>query len=231
MKEMTIGMKREKKAEKKITGWSYMDLAITAFGGLGLEALYAFLIEPFVYGVPMQEWENRHSILHWIITCITWGFIAWYVVRTAKKQYHFDLLEKDKEMKPWQWGLALLAVVLCVGINYMDWGGFKIVMEFQKKSLLMFSFQYVYYLFEAVLFLLIIIFGQKAMEMWFGHKNIPWGGIVCGLTWGLAHAFTKGSLEMGLMGILWGFMMGTAYLLTNRECKKAYVILFVMFAF
>lgn len=226
MKTKIIG----NKVEKKITGWNFMDLAITAFAGLGLEALYAFLIEPFIYGVPMQEWENWHSILHWSVTCITWGFIAWYVVRTAKKQYDFKLLKKGKEMKPWQWVLVGFVMVLAVAINYMDWGGFHIVMEFQKKGLLMFSFQYVYYLFETVLFLLIIVFGQKAMEVWLGHKNIPWGGIVCGLTWGLAHAFTKGSFEMGLMGILWGFIMGTAYLLTNRDSKKAYLILFVMFA-
>lgn len=221
----------KKKAEKKITGWSFMDLAITAFAGLGIEVLYAFLLEPFLYGAPMQEWGSTQSILHWIITCITWGLMAWYVVRSAKKQLGFDIFEKGKAMKRWQWGLVLVFVVACIMMNHRDWGGFKIVMEFQKKGIVLFSFQYLYYMMEIVLVLLIVVFGQKAMEMWFHHNNIPWGGMVCGLTWGLAHAMTKGSLETGFMGLLWGALFGGAYLLVNRDCKKAYVVLLIMFAF
>lgn len=221
---------KEQINEKKVTGWSYMELALTAFGGLGLEVIYAFVIEPFLYGASMQEWVTWEKILHWTVTCITWGLVAWYIARTAKKRYGFDILEKGKNMRLWQWGLAAFAVVLSITLNYMDWNGFKIVKEFQNKTLLLFSFQYLYYLVETVLFMLIIVFGQKACEVWFKHENIPYGGIVCGLTWGFAHAFTKGKLTLGLMGILWGFMMGSAYLLTNRDIKKAYIILFLMFA-
>ena len=231
MKEMTVGLKREKKAEKKITGWSYMDLAITAFAGLGLEVLYAFFLEPFLYGASMQEWGAVQNILHWILTCATWGLIAWYVVRSGKKQLQFDIWEKGEKVKPWQWAFVLVIVAVCIAINYRDWGGFQIVMEFQKKGIVLFSFQYLYYMVETVLVLLIVVFGQKAMELWLQHKNIPWGGIVCGLTWGLAHAMTKGSLEMGLMGMLWGTLFGSAYLLTNRDCKKAYIFMLIMFVF
>lgn len=229
MKEMVLGKKREKKTEKKITGWSYMDLAITAFAGLGIEVLYAFFLEPFLYGASMQEWGVVQSICHWILTCATWGVMAWYVVRSGKKQLQFDIWEKGEKVKPWQWALVLVIVAVCIAIHYRDWGGLKIVMEFQKKGIVLFSFQYLYYMFETVLVLLIVVFGQKAMELWLQHKNIPWGGIVCGLTWGLAHAMTKGSLEMGLMGMLWGTLFGSAYLLTNRDYKKAYVVLFIMF--
>lgn len=44
----------EKNTTKKL-GWNYFWLAMTAFGGLGLEILWAFLIEPMIYGAPMQE--------------------------------------------------------------------------------------------------------------------------------------------------------------------------------
>lgn len=229
MKERVVGMKREKKIEKKITGWSYMDLAITAFAGLGIELIYAFFLEPFLYGVSMQAWNSMQSILHWSLTCVTWGLMAWYVVRSGKKQLSFDIWEKGEKAKPWQWALILVIVAVCIVMNYRDWGGFKIMMEFQRKGIVLFSFQYLYYMFEIVLVLLIVMFGQKAGELWLQHKNIPWGGIVCGLTWGLAHAMTKGSLEMGLMGLLWGTLFGSAYLLTNRDCKKTYVIMLIMF--
>jgi len=78
---------------------------------------------------------------------------------------------------------------------------------------------------------LIIIFGQKAFEMWTKKKYIPWGGFLCAITWGLAHIFTKGSLTMGLIGALSGFMFGAIYLLVNRDVKKAYIFLFLMFVF
>ena len=79
-----------------------------------------------------------------------------------------------------------------------------------------------------MLFLLIIVFGQKACEVWFRRSGIPYGGIICGLTWGLAHAFTK-DLGTGLLGVIVGFAMGGGYLLVNRDLKKAYGMLFLMF--
>ncbi len=217
--------------KKQVTGWDYFSLALTAFGGLGIEVLYAFWLEPMIYGAPMQEWGTGQNILHWILTCITWGLVIWYILRSSKKEYGFDIFEKTKKMQLWQWGLAFFAVVVSVVVNYIDWGDFKVLCEYRNKGLLLFSFQYVYYMVETVLFLLIIVFGQKACEVWFHHENIPYGGIICGLTWGLAHVFTKGSLALGIMGIFFGFAFGSVYLLANRDVKKAYMILFLMFAF
>lgn len=79
-----------------------------------------------------------------------------------------------------------------------------------------------------MLFLLIIVFGQKACEVWFRRKNLPYGKVICGLTWGLAHVFTKDPLT-GLLGLALSFAMGYAYLLMNRDMKKAYGVLFLMF--
>lgn len=101
--------------------------------------------------------------------------------------------------------------------------------EFEKKGALLFTFQHIYYAFETVLFLLIIVFAQKAFETWFRHPDIPYGGIICGLTWGFAHTFTKGSLLAGMEGILFGFLMGAAYLFAGRDVRKAYAVLLVMF--
>ena len=48
--------------DKKIKGIDYIWLALTAFGGLGLEALYAYLLEPMVYGCEMQDWKTWHIL-------------------------------------------------------------------------------------------------------------------------------------------------------------------------
>lgn len=62
--------------------------ALTAFGGLGLEALYAYLLEPIVYGCEMQDWNAWQVILHWTITCITWG-VVYHVYLINKREGRF----------------------------------------------------------------------------------------------------------------------------------------------
>ena len=218
-----------KKNKKEI--WKNFWLVMTAFGGLGLECVYAYGLEPWIYGAPMQEWKNGQIITHWIVTCVTWLLVAVWIWRDAKKTTGFDLLEKGETMRLWQWCGVVFCVVLAVTLNYMDWGGFKVLVEFQHKGTLLFTFQYLYYAVETVLFMLIIVFGQRLCEALFHNRKIPYGGLICGLTWGLAHTFTKGSVAVGLGGMLYGFLFGTAYLLVGRDIKKTWVLLYLMFAF
>lgn len=222
-------MNKKTTATKKLTGMECFTSALTAFGGLGLEMLLAYVIESAIYGVEMGEFNTVQHILHWIITCAVWGAVSVWLVKDIKKRCGWDMLIKGEPMKPWQWAVIILGCVCAVGIVSMDWGGLKFVEEFKIRGALLFTFQYIYYAFETLLFMLIIVFGQKACELWFKRVNVPYGGIICGLTWGLAHIFTKGSVTTGLWGLALGFLMGAAYLLTNRDIKKTYVVLFIMF--
>lgn len=217
-----------KSAQNGVRGGDYLNLGLYAFMGLGMEVIYAFLLEPFLYGVPMQEFSGIQMILHWIVTCVTWGVFAGVLIRKSETKYNFLLLKKGARMKAWQWGVCILFVALAFAEDTISWGGFKIYLEYAGKGPVLFSFQYLYYLFETMLFLLIIVFGQKACEVWFHNEQIPYGGVICGLTWGLAHIFTK-NLLTGIVGIVLGFAMGSVYLLVNRDFKKAYFFLFLMF--
>ena len=219
-------MKGNKK--EKITGGDYLSLGLYAFAGLGMEVLYAYLLEPGLYGAPMQDWSDVQIILHWILTCITWGIFAFILIQKSDKKYRFPLLEKGSAIKLWQAGVCVLFVFLAFIGDYIAWDGFKVYLEYVNKGFLLFAFQYIYYAFETMLFLLIIVFGQKACEVWFHQEKIPYGGIICGLTWGLAHIFTK-NLLTGLLGIALGFAMGSVYLIVNRDLKKTYIVLFFMF--
>lgn len=214
---------------KKGKGMDYMWLALTAFLGLGMEALLAFLIEPFIYGRPMQDWTTGESILHWILTCCIWGLFAWYVIRQARKQCGFELFEKTAPIKVWQWVLAAVFAAVCLISTWIDWGGSKVLQEFSRLGMPKFLFQYIYYLFEVALFMLIIVFGQKACEVWFGREQIPYGGILVALTWGLTHWGTKGSLATGLYSAFGGFCFGSVYLLLNRKAVPTYLALCIMF--
>lgn len=219
-----------KKSDLKVaSGVDYICLALYAFAGLAIEGLYAYWLEPMIYGAPMKNWTVSENIIHWTITCITWGLIAYCLIKLAKKKYGFDLLEKKKKMKAWQWVCTFACIFFVLYISYNDWGGFKPIKEYQVLGTLKFIFQYIYYVFETVLFTLILIFGQKACEVWFKKENIPYGGIVVAVTWGLGHILTKGSITTGLLCALAGFSYGVVYLLVNRDIKKAFPILCIMF--
>ncbi|MDE6975239.1 MAG: hypothetical protein K2P38_19450, partial [Lachnospiraceae bacterium] len=140
-------------------GSDFLWLAMDAFGGLGLEVVYAFWLEPAVYGVPMEEFTQGQTILHWILTCVTWGIVAYVLIRKAKGKYRFPMLDKGKEMRIWQWGACVLFLAIAFWIDYVSWGGFKVYLEFVRRGPLLFVFQYMYYMFETMLFLLIIVFG------------------------------------------------------------------------
>lgn len=212
-------------------GLNYFILALIAFSGLGLEALYAFLIEPLIYNKQMQDWTIGQNIAHWIITCITWGIVTYILIVIAKSKYSFDIFDEKAKMRLWQWGAVALCILFSFLMSYVDWNGFKVVKEFRANGWLKFIFQYIYYIFETGLFTLIIVYGQKACEKWFKKENIPYGGIVIALTWGLAHILTKGNVMVGVLSAISGFAFGVVYLLVNRDIRKAFPILFIMFIF
>ena len=213
---------------KKATGIKYLILALLAFAGLGLEVLLAFVLEPLLYGSSMESWTDLQNILHWIITCAVWGLLIWGMIRYALKQYGFVLLKKEKAPLALQWCIVGVLVVASLVWSWLDWSGSKVIREFNANGSVKFVFQYIYYCFEVALVLLSIAFGQKSFESLFNNRHIPYGGILAALTWGVAHFFTKGS-STGIGIMISALAYGCVYLLVNREVRKAYPIILLMF--
>ena len=209
-------------------GFFYFAMALLAFAGIGLEVLLAFVIEPPVYGTDIQNWTTAQNILHWIFTCILWGASAFGVITLAKKKGDFDIFQKGNKVELGKWIVIVLIIILSLVVSYMDWNGFKVVKEFKANGPLKFVFQYLYYCFEVLLVTLILVFSQKAFETWFKNPNIPYGGIIVALTWGVGHFFTK-DIVTGIVTMLSGLAFGSVYLLVNRDIKKAYAILWLIF--
>jgi hypothetical protein len=217
--------------KKEVRGKNYFNLAMLAFAGLGIEMIYAYLLEPALYGGTYSKWNEAQHICHWIMTCISWGGVTFLIIKYAHKKYGFNIFESKGKIKLWQWILTFLCIALVLVSSYIDWNGSKVIHEFKSNGLLKFIFQYIYYLFETGLFLLIIVFGQKSFEKWFHKENIPYGGIVVALTWGMGHWLTKGTLFAGLFTAACGFCFGVVYLLLNRNIKWSYLVLCIMFMF
>ena len=234
MKTLTL----TKNKNRFFQGLDFLSYGLEIFAFIGFELLLTYVIEFKVYGCSdFKNYTKLQSVLHWFLTCSVWIFGIWYVVREAAKKSGVDLYKNfkenslvkgAKEMSVLQWGLLLTGTVLCLISTWIDWNGSKVVREFMSKGIL-FPVQYMYYLVEVAMVLLIIVFGQYAFEKWFKNDKIPYGGILVALTWGLGHWFTKGSLGMGIYTAIGGFVFGGAYLLTNRNIKLSYLFLCIMF--
>ena len=216
--------------------FGFLNLGLLAFLGLGLELLLAFLIEPLIYGKGMSDWGANENIFHWLMTCAVWGIAAALLLLIARKKLGYspfapeNAADTSKEKLTLVNYLILLAVlaVSLVG-SVLDWGGLKVVKEFQGLGIPLFIFQYLYYVFEMALTFLVVAFGQKAGELFFKAKRVPWGGILAGITWGLVHALTKGTPEAGLLGLLDGIAVGIGYLAAKRKAPSAYLVMFLSF--
>ena len=231
-------VKLTKDKNRFFQGYDFLSYGLEVFAFIGFELLLTYGIEYNIYGIEsFKEFTPMQSVIHWVLTIAVWLFGAWYVVRECAKKSEVDLFKNfkeqsivkgAKEMSLFQWGLLILGTVLCLISTWIDWGGSKVVKEFAKKGVL-FPLQYLYYFAEVVMVLLIIVFGQYAFEKWFKNDKIPYGGILVGLTWGLGHWFSKGSLGFGIYSAIGGFVFGGAYLLTRRNMKLSYLFLCIMF--
>lgn len=216
----------------KAIGWmDCLNLGLYAFLGLGLEVVLAFLIEPIIFNTSIAKYSTGQIISHWIVTIILWGIMALILTKVSKRKYGFDYWAYKDELNRKEWTIALILVLLAIGISIWSWRGFKVYKEFHNLGWLKFIFQYMYYLMETALILLIVVFGQKAGELKFHKSNIPWGGILVGLTWGLVHALTKGELMVGILGFVSGILYGTVYLIVKKNVRIAYPLIACMFIF
>lgn len=209
-------------------GSKFILLGLYAFLGLCFELVFAYILEPLIYGVETSKWNDLQYIIHWGITCIAWALVAFLIVRTSKYKYSFDVFKSKGKIKIWQWVIVIICMIFVLSIRYFDWNGMKIIRDFQNFGVMKFTFQYLYYFFEIILVTIIIVFAQKAFEIWFEKEGFPFGGIILALSWGLVHIFTKG-LFIGIVSLVVGFIFGSIYLLVNRDIKITVTILFIMF--
>ncbi len=214
--------------EKKITGADYLYIALYAFAGIGLELVLVGVTEP-LFGVTVKTYTTLQHIIHWMVICFIWLLVGVFLINLASKRYDFNLLENKSKLKGWQYIGIIICLIVSIAVHYVDWEGFKFLLEFQRLGMLKFVFQYIYYLFEVFLISLIVIFGQKACEKWFKNEAIPYGGIILALTWGLMHIVSKGSVAVGLLSAFGGFLYGAAYLVVGKDYRKALPLMYFMF--
>jgi len=116
-------------------------------------------------------------------------------------------------------------------LTFIDWHTLKIIGESRGQDMSRIVTQYIYYMFEAGLVLLIILYGQKAAEVLLKRESgIPFGGIVLALTWGSFHFISRGvGLELwnGISCMIFSVLSGFMYLKVKRRPAYSYLLIAV----
>jgi hypothetical protein len=223
---------------EKTRKWPFLVLALLPFVFLACEFIVV-LIDLLIYGTSDYAEISKIGIypmlIHWFLTVIIWGIGLWFSYKISKKLGFNPFEYKDK---PSLKNLIIVGILIIIvtTLSYIMWEmRFKPIVElngminrYGNQGIITFIGQYIYYIVESGLFTAIIVFGQHFGEKVFKKTNIPWGGILCALTWGLGHIITQNSIT-GISTFIVSIIFGITYLLLRKNVKYTYIILTIMF--
>lgn len=204
-------------------------LAILSFFGFFAECIQA-LIECKTYGLDVVQFTQEQYLMHWKILIPIWFIISVVVVYLSRKNCHYDVFASYSVPHKWQiiCGIAIPILFVIIWSCFNEGPGFyKFYKNFPFK---MFVYQYVYYVFEMLLAGLIICLSQIAIDnICEKATNIPWGGLILGLSWGLLHYFTKGSALIAIFSFVIAILFGVVFNWVGKDLKKAWPLMYLVF--
>ena len=169
-------------------------------------------------------------------TTLIWIVVSFSILTFANRKWKYNLFQTPENTNKTGVWVSVFLVFVVTAMMFMIWEGFKPWLEYQKKIALLgefgwisFILQNIYYVFEMLLALIMVAFGQHALDTITLKRNIPWGGFILGVMWGLPHIFTKNMLSGWLFFLVLGVILGLPYILTNRNAKLAWLFMTVMF--
>ena len=208
---------------RRESGWGRASLGLLMFFLLAADILSIF-VGKWLDGRPLSDpaiWST-----HWTATIGTflcsvaiWSAAVLLVVWRARRRGTLTALfslRLDRRAVA-LCGVGLLAVVALKWLEASGSGAaFPAVLReyrgFEHRYVghgaTVTAFQYLYYLLESMMVLLIIAFFQRAGELWTRLSSIPWGALGLTLTWGLAHfaSHPAGALTVVMSALLFGFV-------------------------
>ena len=215
---------------RKVKWTKYLWMSLLSFGAFMLEYLSIFAIEVTFLHVDIQNYTTHQKYIHCIIMVFMWAFFIGVLLLFSSKHYHFPARgNKRDKISLKNWIVTLACFIGCKIMTFIDWHTLKFIGEAQSKTVFQFWVQYLYYIFEVMLVLLIIIYGQKAFETLLEKESlIPFGGIILAVTWGAFHFVSRGvGLEIwnGISTMIFSILSGVMYLRLNKKCLYSYLFI------
>ncbi|WP_343209373.1 hypothetical protein [Anaerolentibacter hominis] len=209
----------------------FIRLSLLSFGAFLLEYFSIFVIEGMLFQVDIWNYTPDQRANHCILMAFLWAAVISGLLFYSRKRYHYPAATGRPSVPRRDWFTALLCLAGCKIMTFIDWNTFKILGEAEGKSVFQFCAQYLYYVFEVGLVLLIILYGQKAFETRLKRESrIPFGGLVLAMTWGVFHFVSRGvGLELwnGISCMLFSVLSGIIYLKLRRRPAFSYLFIAV----
>lgn len=225
---MKADHRKTQNADPEIKWTKFLSLSLLAFLSFMLEYFSLFVIEAWLLHVDIWNYTAQDRSIHCVIMAVLWAVYIGILLSYSKKQLHFPSKGNKKDRVSFRnWSIALLCLIGCKIIIFLDWHTLKIIGEFQGKTISQFLAQYLYYIFEIMLVLLIIVYGQKAAETRL-NSQIPFGGIILALTWGIFHFVSRGAgLEIwnGISTVIFSILSGVIYLKLGKSWVYSYLFI------
>ncbi|VYU46172.1 hypothetical protein [Clostridium tertium] len=210
------------------TWTNYLILSLVTFLFFMLELFSIFVIEKMILNVSINNYTETQMGIHSLLTSGLWAVAIIIILFFSYKKYNFPKKSYEKIYKR-NWMIVFIALALCKVITFIDYGTLKVIGEFEEKGIFRFSAQYIYYFFEIGLVLLIIMYGQKAIEVLLKRKSeVPFGGIILALTWGAFHFVSRGKgIEVwnGVSCMIFSILSGIIYLNVKRKIPYSYLLI------
>ena len=171
----------------------YLGVSLLLFAAFLLEYFALFVIEMLIMRMNIWDYTANQRSVHHLIMVIIWTLYLCFIIFYSRKHYDFPQKKEKTNISTKNWVVAASCLILCKIMTFIDWHTLKIIGELHGKSVFQFISQYLYYIFEVVLVVLIIIYGQKAIETLLKKESlIPFGGIILAMTWGAFHFVSRG---------------------------------------
>ena len=211
---------------------NYLNLALYAFALFAWELLVLAAVDVGFEAAGLGD--DAVLVVHWLVTAAGWCWGAWFLLHQRPQD---DQLFRDPligSVAPRALTVTF-AVLVCIGVRIAAQGEWKPYAEVQdlradlgSTALLGVTALFVYYLAETLVITILVAFAQRAGELRFGHREVPWGGILLALTWGVMHVFLQG-LSTGLYAIFVSVLYGVIYALGPRRLAPTVALIGVAF--
>ena len=216
--------------DREVKWTKYLWLSLLSFGAFMLEYFSIFVIESILMHTDIWNYTANSKSVHCIIMAFMWSVVIAVLLLLSQKYLHFPTREnKEEKLCLKNWIITFVCLIGCKILTFIDWHTLKVVGEVQGKNIYQFCAQYLYYVVEVMLVVLIIIYGQKAIETLLKKESpIPFGGIILAVTWGMFHFVSRGvGLEIwnGISTMIFSVLSGVMYVRLSRKCLYSYLFI------
>ena len=137
-----------KMRDRDIKWTKYVWMSLLVFASFMLEYFSIFVIEPILYHADIWNYSAYQRSIHCIIMACMWALVVGAILHLSPINNGSMVNEGMVNCSEVNWGMAIICLLGCKVITFIDWHTFKVIGEYQGKSLFQFCSQYLYYIFK-----------------------------------------------------------------------------------